>query len=221
MRYFIFVLFTSACASDPSSESSSLKNEDVNPAITVVFKSDSKAPYILSRDRTFEERLLRRPHEDTLWVQGDTINFPLDEEVQLVYGRAPLQLDRQTLLVSAGDTVHINIVEGKADIYKLKRNKKENVLWSLSDILTANSFFKEKEALRLVFIKEQPAGEMLFLMPNMERKDEWNARLEDYINVVDRYYGRLLDSLTQIDGKEEVLYRDILSRTQYFTFFLK
>src|SRR5690606_3853106 len=73
-----------------------------------------------------------------------------------------------------------------------------------------------KEALRSVFITEQPAGEVVFLMPNMERKDEWNERLEDYIKVIEKYYGRLLDSLSQMDGKEEVLYRDILRRAQYF-----
>lgn len=216
MRYFIFVLFALACASDPSSESSSAKNEHINPAITLIFKSDSDAPYILSRDQTFEERLQEKPNVDTLSAGRDTIHFPLDEEVQLVYGRVPLQLDRQTLLVRAGDTVHIDIVAGKADIYKLKRNKKENALWSESDILPANSLFKEKEALRSVFITEQPAGEVVFLMPNMERKDEWIERLEEYIKVIDKYYARLLDSLSQIDGKEDVLYRGILRRTQYF-----
>lgn len=216
MRYLIFVLLASACASDTSSESSLVKNEDVNPAITVVFKSDSSASYILSRDQTFEERLQRKLHSDTLSTERDTLYFPLDEEVQLVYGRVPLQLDRKTLLVQTGDTVHIDIKEGRADVYKLTGSKKENVLWSESDILLANPLFKEKEALRSVFVTEQPAADMVFLMPNMERKDEWNERLEDYIKVIDKYYGLLLDSLNQIDGKVEVVYRDMLRRTQYF-----
>lgn len=215
MRYLIFILLASACASDPSSESTSVINDDVNPAITVVFKSDSHASYILSRDQTFEERLQQKLYADTLSAERDTIYFPLDEEVQLVYGRVPLQLDRKTLLVQTGDTVHIDIKEGRADIYKLARSKKENALWSESDILPANSLFIEKEALRSLFITEQPAGDVVFLMPNMDRKDEWNARLEDYIKVVDIYYSRLLDSLSQIDGKEEVLYRALLRRTQY------
>ena len=215
MRYLTILLFTSACASDPSSESFSVKNDNVNPAITAIFKSDSNASYILSRDQTFEERLQRKPKADTLSAEVDTIHFPLDEEVQLVYGRVPLSLDRQTLLVRAGDTVHIDIGAGKVDIYKLKRNKKENALWSERDVLPANSLFKEKEAMRSVFLTEQPAGEMIFLMPNMERKDDWSAHLEDYIKVIDEYYGRLLDSLSRIDGKEEVLYRDILRRAQY------
>ena len=215
MRYFITLLFASACTSGPSVESSSVTNEDANPAIIVVFKSDSSASYILSRDRTFEERLQKKVNVDTLTAQRDTIHFHLDEGVQLVYGRVPLSFNRQTLLVRTGDTVHIDLKEGMADIYKLKRNKKKNALWSEWDILPTNSLFKEKEALRSVFLTEQPAGEMIFLMPNMERKDDWSAHLEDYIKVIDEYYGRLLDSLSRIDGKEEVLYRDILRRAQY------
>jgi thiol-disulfide isomerase/thioredoxin len=56
-------------------------------------------------------------------------------------------------------------------------------------------------------------------MPNVERKDEWSDRLEDYIEVVDKYYGLLLDSLSQTDGTEDALYRDILVRRQYFELF--
>ena len=116
---------------------------------------------------------------DTLTAQRDTIHFHLDEGVQLVYGRVPLSFNRQTLLVRTGDTVHIDLKEGMADIYKLKRNKKKNALWSERDVLPANSLFKEKEAMRSVFLTEQPAGEMIFLMPNLERKDDWSAHLKD------------------------------------------
>jgi hypothetical protein len=157
MRYFVFLLLASACASDPSVESSSATNEDIHPAITLIYKSDGDAPYILSREQTFEESLLKKPNVDTLAAGRDTIYFPLDEEVQLVYGRVPLQLDRQTLLVRAGDTVHIDIGEGKADIYTLKQSRKESAIWSESDILPNNSLSTEMEALRSIFVTEQPA----------------------------------------------------------------
>lgn len=216
MRYFIFVLLASACASDPAGESLSTKNDDVNPGITVVFESDGDSPYTLSRDQTFEERLRGIPEVDTLSAPRDTVHFPLDEAIQLVYGNIPSQLERQTLLVRTGDTVHIDIKDGETDIYKLSRNKKEEVLWSESRLLPDNSLFKEMEALRSVFITEQPAGEMVFLMPNTKRKTEWNDRLPDYVEVIDRYYGQLLDSLSLMEGAEKALYMDVLQWKHFF-----
>lgn len=218
MRYVILLLLISACASDQDIENSVAENDDLKPGITVLFESDSGATYTLSKDQTFEESLQKIPYMDTLTIQRDTVFFPLDDDIQLVYGRTPMKFDQKTLLVKTGDTIHIDVENNKADIYKLSWNKREEVQWSDSMIMPDNALRREMEALRSVFIAVESAGEVSFLIPNTKRKDEWSTRLKEYIKVIDKYYDLLVDSLSLIEGKDNTLYIDILRKKQFFEF---
>lgn len=213
-RHLTLLLLFSACAADHGDEVILSQEKDAAPHITVTFKSDTDGLYTLSKDQTFEEWLQKNSSTDTLSGDHDTLLFALNEPIQLVYGRTPLKFDQQTLLVRNGDTIHIEIENNNAAINRRSGNKEE-VLWAESMILPDNALYSEMEALRAVFVTES-AGEVKFLVPNTRRKDEWVDRSKDYIKVIDKYYGRLIDSLSLTGRAEDTLYKSILQRKQFF-----
>ena len=215
MRYFSILLFAFSCAPDPSESLLSQQDEMMDLAITVIFAADKDVQYVLYKDQTFKERLQNTFYADTLSAKNDTVYFPLDEPSKLVYGYVPLELDRQTLLIAAGDTIHIAMKDSQTEFYKFHQGKKEDIRWTESNILPDNTLFKEKEALRVVFVREKQAGELVFLEPNTDRRDRWHEHVVAYISTIERYYGELIDSLRVAGGDENAIFMDILKRRQF------